>query len=200
MELIFKEQIVLLEDLSSSEVIIMKINELVKKGEYFSHFIADGIEVYEEYEKYLETHLGKIRKLEVVLKSEKEFVNDLLLSAEEYIVHGIPELSNIAEGFYDSPLSETWARLDQLLVGLQWLDEMMMVIGESAKIPVNWGEYLMITSVMHEIIVKLAEAIENEDDVLIGDLIQYELIASFEDLRDEIKNTIDNEGVRHDLN
>lgn len=199
MELIFQQQTKTLDNVNVEEI-IEHINGLLSKNYYFSHFIADGLEVFEEHENYLNEHTGQIDKLEIIAKTVKEFVNDLLLSAEEYTKRAIPELSALAEEFYGNPKSESWFTLDQMLGGLQWINEMLLVIGKSEEVPSNWQEYIAVSYKMQEEIRNLAEAIENEDNVLIGDLIQYELLPNFEELEKEIQWTMDNEGTRYDLN
>lgn len=200
MELIFHDQVVVLNDSPKAEDIILKINDSLPNGHYFSHIIIDGNAVHENYEEYIELRLKQIKKIEVILKTEKEFFNDLMISAEEYIEQAIPELHSLAQDFSDNPVPATWIRLDQLLGGLQWLDEILMAIGKSMNTPMNWRQYLEVSNAMNELIQNLAEAIENEDTVLIGDLIQYELVDTFEALQNEFTNTIDNEGTRYDLN
>lgn len=199
MELIFQQQTTTLDN-ATAENIMDQITNLLAKEYYLSHFIADGTEVYEDHGNYLNEHAGYIEKLEIVAKTVKEFVNDLLLSAEEYTQRAIPELAPIAEAFYDNPTPGTWATFDQLLGGLQWINEMLMTIGKSMAVPSNWQGYLMVSNKMQEEIRNLAEAIENEDNVLIGDIIQYELLPNFEELEKEIQLTMDTEGSRHDLN
>ncbi|MFS0575531.1 hypothetical protein AB1K83_07855 [Sporosarcina sp. 179-K 3D1 HS] len=200
MELIFQQEIITFDGTPTAEEVIVKINELLENGYYFSHFIVDGEEVHGEHEDFLERYLGQLVRVEVIAKTVKEFVNDLFLSAEEYLERAVPELPILAEEFYDNPKPETWGKLDDLLGGLQWLDGMLMVIGQNGTVPYNWETYLTISSSMQEEIRNFAEAIENEDNVLIGDIIQYEILPNFEELGNEVKKTIDNEGMRHDLN
>lgn len=199
MELIFQEQTIKINSPSTAIELIEKINDLLKKDFYFSHFIADGIEVFEEYEDFLNSKEGQIKRLEIVAKTIKEFVNDILLSTEEYIERATPELTGLARDFYDNPRAEAWERLEQLLEGLQWIDEMMLVIGKSGAVPLNWKAYLTVSAKMQEEIHNLSEAIEDEDNILIGDIIQYELIPNFQSLKNEAKQTINNEGMRYDL-
>jgi len=200
MELIFQQQTIKYDNIPTAEVIIEKINGLLEKDYYFSHFIVDGTEVFENHETYLNKNLDRIGQIEIVAKTVEEFLNDILLSAEDYIKRAIPELRTLAEEFYGNSKSETWDRLDQLLEGLQWLNEMLSVIDDISTTPFNWEKYLQISSTLNHEIENLSEAIANKDDILIGDIIQYELIPNFEALSKEIQKTIDTEGTRHDLN
>lgn len=200
MELIFLDQTIQLDDASTAEETIAEMNKFLGKGYYFSHFSADEKFVYEDHENFLKEHEGNINVLEVYAKTVKEFVNELLLETEMYVEGALPELERLAEEFYDNPTADSWTKLDQLLGGLQWIDEMLMTIGKTDAVPSNWKGYLSVSTTMQEEIQNLAEALKNEDHVLVGDIIQYELKPNFEALDEQVKETIDNEGTRYDLN
>lgn len=200
MELIFQQQQFEYKKTPSSDEVIEKINELLKQNDYFSHFIADGIEIYEEHETYLNLNLDRIEKLEVITKTEREFVNDILLSAEDYLKRAKPELATLPDEFYANPTPDTWTTFSQFIEGVQWLDEMLSVVSNSNERPKNWDMYAELSQTMQAELANLGEAVENGDNVLIADIIQYELISNFEALEAEIEKTIDTEGMRYDLN
>jgi len=138
MKLIFQEQQFKFDKTPSSDEVVEKINELLKENYYFSHFIVDGIEIYEDHEDYLTVNLDRIEKLEVIAKTEKEFLNELLLSAEDYLKRAKPELASLPDGFYSNPSPEIRSSFSQLMEGLQWLDEMLSVIDKSNERPTDW--------------------------------------------------------------
>lgn len=199
LELIFKERTIKLKKAQTDEI-IESINTLVGDEYYFTYFIADSLRIYEDHVSYLKENADNIHRLEIMAKPAKEFINDLLLSADEYIERAVPELSPLTEEFYGNPKPEAWLTLDQLLGGLQWIDQLLIIVGKSVAVPSNWEEYLLISRTIQEEIRNMAEAIENEDSILIGDIINYELLPNFEALKKEINTTIDQEGIRHDLN
>lgn len=198
-KLIFQQQQFEFKDTTTSDDVIEKINELLQKNYYFSYFIVDGTEIHEDPESYLIVNLGRIEMLEIVAKTEKEFVNDILLSTEDYLKRAKPELTSLPEGFYANPTPQTYTSFVQLIDGLQWLDEMISVIGNSDVRPSNWKEYLDLSKNMKSEIFNLSDAVDNSDNILVADIIQYEIIPIFDLLETTIGNTIDTEGVRHDL-
>ncbi|MBB4823628.1 hypothetical protein HNO89_000848 [Sporosarcina luteola] len=200
MKLVFQQEIIEFDNKVTAEVIIEKINDILESGYYFSHFIADEIEVYENHESYLNAHIHAINQLEIIAKTMKEFTNDVLLSAEDYVKRALPELRSISNEFYNNPTDETWERFEQLLEGLQWINGVIKTIGQSNEKPDNWGEYEEIATALQEELANLEEAVENEDHVLIGDMIQYEILPNFEALQGAVQTTIDNEGTRPNLN
>jgi len=198
-ELTIQEQKIEFNTIPSPDEVVAKINELLKENYYFSHFIADGIEVYEDHEEYLTVNVDRIEKLEVIAKTEKEFLNEILLSAEEYLKRAKPELASLPDGFYSNPSPEIRSNFSQLIEGLQWLDEMLLVIDKSNERPADWNQCMELSQSMKEEIVNLSEAIDNSDNILIADIIQYEFIPIFESLEIEVGKTIDTVGMRHDL-
>lgn len=199
MELIFQEQQFDFDTTPSPDEVVAKINELLKENYYFSHFIADGTEIYEDHEDYLIVNVDRIEKLEVIAKTEKEFLNDILLSAEDYLKRAKPELASLPDEFYSNPSPEIRSSFSELMGGLQWLDEMLSVINKSNERPADWDTCMELSSSMNAEIVNLSEAVDNSDNILIADIIQYEFIPIFESLETEIGKTIDTVGIRHDL-
>ncbi|WP_342512990.1 hypothetical protein MKY34_20690 [Sporosarcina sp. FSL K6-1522] len=199
MELTFQEQKFEFNTKPSPDEIVAKINELLKENYYFSHFIADGFEIYDDHEDYLIVNIDRIEKLEVIAKTEKEFLNELLLSTEDYLKRAKPELASLSDGFYSNPSPEVRSSFSQLMEGLQWLDEMLAAIDNSNERPADWDICMELSASMNAEIANLSEAVENSDNILIADIIQYEFIPLFESLETEIGKTIDTVGTRHDL-
>lgn len=186
-------------DQPSVNDVIEKINVETNDHYFFSHFIADGKEIYENHELFLEDHLTGISELEIVLKTVKQFINDILLSASEYIQRAKPELPPLVDDFYNHADKSTWNRFVAFLEGLEWLNQMIAVIDGTKQHPINWDQYLIIAGAMKEHLETLQEALENQDEVLIADTIQYELLPLLEELEKEIDSTIDQEGYRYDI-
>lgn len=200
MKLLFKGETIQVDNELSVEFITEEINCLLANRYYFSHLVADGVEIYEEPEQYLEQHLHEITELEIIAKTEQEFVNDLLLTSEEYINRAVPEIEVLADQFYNNPDKESWNKFGQLLEGLQWLTHLVQTIGSVDKKPENWMNYLKASFSVNEELKNLEDALKNNDRILIADILNYEVLPFFKELKKEIQYTIDTEGYRHDLN
>ncbi|MCM3743875.1 hypothetical protein M3193_06940 [Sporosarcina luteola] len=200
MKLIIGEQHIEYKEKPSADELIERINESVAEGYYFSHFISDGTEVYDEHEEYLESNLDEIKELEIVIKTEKEFMNDVILSAEEYLQRAIPDVSTLADDFNRVPTSDTWDRFEMLLGGMEWLNDMLKVVCSSKERPSNWEMYQQMTSNMQAELSKLGKAIERKKNNQISTIIKNGLLPIFERLEKEFGATIDSEFIRKDLN
>lgn len=200
MKLIIGEQYIEYKEKPSVDDVIERINESVEEGHYFSHFVADGNEVYDEHEEFLESNLDEIKELEVVIKTEKEFMNDVLLSAEEYLQRSIPEVSKLAKDFSRVPTGDTWDRFEMLLGGVEWLNDMLKFVCNSKERPSNWKMYQQMTSNMQAELSKIGKAVEKMKSVQISTIIKNGLLPIFERLEKEFGETIDSEFVRRNLN
>ncbi|WP_260838905.1 hypothetical protein [Heyndrickxia oleronia] len=200
MELIYQEHSFQLNKQTNVEIIIEKIHEILEDGVFFSHLIIDGKEVYEDFEIYLLDHLTQIKQIKVITKTVGEFINELLLTAEGYLDRAIPEVSLLSNEFYQNSSTEGWNKFSQMLEGIQWLNQMIHTINKIKEQPNNWNEYLNLSKKLENEIKNLEVAVENDDNVLIADIIQYEILSIFERVKSVIQTTIDLEGCRHDLN
>lgn len=199
MKILFQDQQVeLAKDVTIDEV-IKNINELLHDRYYFSHLVANGVEVFENPEIYLTEYTSKIDTLEIIAIPAKEFINNLLLSTEEYTERAIPFLKDLAEEFYHNPTKDSWSELANLFEGAQWLLQMVHTIEESLVRPKNWDVVMKNIQNMQDEMEDLEEALKNNDTVLIADMLNYEFLPVFEEIAVEVKNAIDSEGVRHDL-
>lgn len=200
MELIFGSQTVQFETMPSVKEIIEKINELMTDQYYFSHLVVDGVEVYEEPENYLFERLVTTSRIEVIAKTIREYVNELLLISKDYIKRAIPELTVLADGFYQNATAAEWKNFSEMLEGVQWLNQMTLLINNSKERPLNWDEIINLSAKLKSELENLEEAVGNKDNILIADIMQYELLPLYEGLESEIHTTLVTEGYHHDFN
>lgn len=200
MKLLFIEQVVEFEQNLTVEEIIEKINELLGNQFYFSHLVIDGKEVIEAPEDYLLQNLTHITELEVIAVEAKQFVGELLLSSEEYVERAVPHITDLSDAFYHHPNQENWISLSELFEGIQWLASMISTIDQSIIRPKNWDVVVEAATTLQNELGELEEALENTDTILVGDILQYEILPAFETFGTEIKLAIDTEGIRYDLN
>lgn len=200
MEIVLKSHVITCESIPTNEEIMNQIKKLLGEDYYYSHFLLDGKEVYEDPEDYLNNYLGSIARIEIITKTSSELINENLLSANEYLNRAKPLLIILSNNFYQLPTTQHWEQFSDLLEGIQWLNQLVKILDNLDERPQNLDEYLQIIVQLEMEIKNLFEALENKDHVLIADIIQYELIPIFDLLLIEINKTIDSEGCRNNLN
>lgn len=194
MELLFQEKKVEFSPNININTIVEKIYELLNDSYYLSYLIVDGINVFEEPEQFLMENLNNIKKIEIVGLTPKELINEVLLSADEYINSAVRNLSDLAEGFYSVPNSEYWNKFNEMLEGVQWLNQVIESIDHMKEKPRNWEEYIKIATGLQEELKNMEEAVISQDYVLIADIIQYEISTIYAEIQNTIRNTINVEG------
>ncbi|MDQ0156916.1 hypothetical protein [Robertmurraya andreesenii] len=166
---------------------------------YFSHMNIDGIDIYHDYELYIEEHLNDIDSIKIVVKTANEFINDITTSIYQYVERALPELKQLSDDFYQSSKASFWDKLSDLLEGIQWIHESIMLIDKEKLRPANWDKYLITASSFESNFPTLLEALEAQDNILIADILSYEITPLFQDLN-RIKNDVNmgnEENIEH---
>jgi len=169
------------------EQIFDSINEEIQKEDLqFSHLIIDGEEIYNDFDSYIIENIEDIIKIEVAAFSLQEMVKESIISNEKYVKNAIPIISKLSEEFYQKPKESTWSQLTDLFEGIQWIIQSITQINsiESSSDIVSdygvWNEYVQEMSKLNGIVSELEGAIVNNDNILIGDMLLYEIIPVFE--------------------
>ncbi len=169
------------------EQIFDSINEEIQKEDLqFSHLIIDGAEIYNDFDSYIIENIEDIIKIEVAAFSLQEMVKESIISNEKYVKNAIPIISKLSEEFYQKPKESTWSQLTDLFEGIQWIIQSITQINsiESSSDIVSdygvWNEYVQEMSKLNGIVSEFENAIVNNDNILIGDMLLYEIIPVFE--------------------
>ncbi|NLY89965.1 MAG: hypothetical protein GX085_10205 [Firmicutes bacterium] len=190
----FKNEVAALEE------IFAKINQFLEEsGLVLSHLRVDDTEVYTDYYNYLKERIDQINLVEVEVRTVAGILQDALLTAEEYLEQALPEIETLAAEFYQGPSRESWERFQQLLDGVDWLNQLVTVIDQNTTKPERWQDYLAVADRLRDELQNLQEALENRDYVMIGDLLNYEIIPCFQEFRETIKKTKTDEGKNNGL-
>lgn len=179
MKVIFNEVVKELTAPTTEDVVVL-INELLGEGFYFSHLISDGEAVYEQPETVLNLHIDTIQELQVIAVSATDFVADLIHSAYDYLQRALPLLDVTTERFYAVAQAEQWADLNDLFGSIQWLYAMNETIASSIARPTHWDAAQVALQPIASILEDFEQALIQQDQVLIADLLAYEVKPAFE--------------------
>ena len=176
------------------------VNEKLSDAEFmFSHLVIDGQDYYDGFEEHISENIESIQQIKVIVKTNKEIINDVLLSTEDYLQSALPEVEKLVDEFYNNPTQATWSKYEQLLEGIHWIVSAVSAMDQTPHQIENWNEFLTAITSLENELQGLNEAMENKDYVLIADIIQYEITPIMEKLKNEVTTTIDNQGERSDL-
>lgn len=178
---------------SSVELIINTIEEKLSSSElFFSHLIIDGINIYEDYEDYLQDHISIINNIKVECMLFSEFLQEVLLTADDYITNAIPAIENLADALYSQEKSEIWQEINSLIEGIQWLMGTFTMIDSLPDLDslVNdyeeWNLYSLALMELQEVAINLNEPLTSENYVNASDIILHEIKPAMEKVKDTI--------------
>ena len=182
MKIYLKEESYTFENsINDIQKIIERINHWLSEEDLmFSHLNIDGKEVYEEHEEYLFENINHVEEIEVIVSNIKEFIENILVSLNNYSMRAIPEIENIVNDFYQTPTEESWIKLNQLLEGIDWIYNALKSIDTLKHTISGWNEFIKVYATFEVELPNLMEAIENKDNILIADIIQYEILSQFQ--------------------
>ena len=133
-----------------------------------------------------------------------ELVNDTILSSYDYIKNAIPLITKLSDEFYQLPSNSSWKQLTNLFEGIQWIIQTLTQIDSINDLNsiINyekWNEYVQAVSQLNEFIPELENSIINKDNILIGDLLLYEIVPTFENMLDKLQ-LLKPKAVKEDVN
>ncbi|MGV8906026.1 MAG: hypothetical protein ACOH15_05460 [Acetobacterium sp.] len=176
------------------EQMLTAINEKLDEKELkFSNLIIDEVPIYGDFYNYFAEHIEEISRVEVVLLTITDLVNEAIITANDYISDAIPLLTQLAEEFYQRPNKETWTKLNDLVEGAQWIIESLAQINTIKNLSSivsdyeTWNECVQGVSKLSAIIPKLESANIANDFISIGDLLMNEIMPIFERLFDKLQ-------------
>ena len=175
------------------EQLFNTINENLQEQDLqFSHLIIDDEEIYDNFDSYIMENIETIEKIRVIAMSVAEIVNETIVSTEQYVKNAVPVINKLADEFYQGPNEKTWMQLTDLFEGIQWIIQSLVKINSienSNEIAIDyevWNEYAQEVSKLNNIIPELEDAIVNKDNILIGDMLLYEVVPVFENITEKL--------------
>ena len=189
------------------DAMFKEINKIVNSTDLvFSHLIIDGLEVYDDFYDYFLDNIRNIEVVKVVTKTVKETYEEILLSTIDYLERAIPEIGILSNEFYKIPSRESWEKLGDLLEGIKWIMDTFIVIDSNSvlKDVVNsyedWNMYAKDIYGLNELLKELEEILENSDFVSTADILSYEIIPLFENMKKKLEKLIAEEVEIDDFN
>lgn len=161
-----------------------------------SHLIVDGYELYGDFYDYFLDNIKYIEEIKVITKTVVEISQEIILSAIDYIESSIPEIEILSDEFYKTPNRDSWNKLSNLIEGLNWIIDGFTSIDLNSQLKniVNsyeqWNLYAQDIYSLKELIEEFEEVLENNDLVSIADILSYEIVPIFEDMKEKLEKII----------
>lgn len=180
--------------------------EVTKTSKVLNSLKVDDNEIFNDYYDYLLDNINAIEKVEVVLYTFKELVNETLTSTMNYLIRTPNLIENLANNFYKNPDKKSWIDLNNLLEGISWLISAFSTIDNDRNLNnvVNnyesWNLYSKGVLSLSEILPDFEDALSNKDNVTIADILSYEIQPKFIEMSERLSELITTEESINDLN
>ncbi|KJE26195.1 hypothetical protein LG52_3223 [Geobacillus kaustophilus] len=180
-------------DRTELDAMFQQISRMVSEaGRQLSHLVIDGVEVYDDVETYIEERIDSIRTIDVVAVTMEEYIRDVFQTMHSYLMRSLPEIERIIDEFYQTPSEDTWVRFEQMLEGIQWIDQALYWLAEHRNDMIDRQTLVRIRETLAESLRQLLQAVEADDAIFIADLIQYEIKPLLKDIMEHVKVNVVN--------
>jgi len=198
---ILDDTIQLNNEVSSIEIMNIINENLQVRNLILDRMIVDGRIVQEDFEEYLNDRVREISIVEVHTIPWKEWMDDALIMALQYLERAILGVRKLSDDFYRGNSEDTWQTLEQLLEGIQWLAELIHNLEQKGtQYYPSWDTSISLAFSLRELLDNLEEAMTTSNLVSVADVLAYQVKPLLETLGQDIQRTVDTEVKRNDLN
>lgn len=178
-------------DVFNVDMLIEKINHLLKDSNQIVEYMKiNDIEIYDQFESYLQNHFYEIKSLKIVSVTVETMMKNLSNSILQYINRAIPEIEVLIKEFYKEPSKNTWDQFLLMLEGITWIDQAVSNLGEFMEESQNGRVINEIQMKIKSELPNLLDAVKKRDTILIADITQYEILDNLNMVKNEIENLI----------
>ncbi|WKY48557.1 hypothetical protein Q5O24_04360 [Eubacteriaceae bacterium ES3] len=177
----------------SSQKLLNEINQVCQKNNWeIDYLIIDGQHIAEDWLHYIEENFFSVRDVIVVVNHLDVLISETLNSTYEYVKNGFSLINELSESFYQKPDSRDWSLLANLFEGIEWIISVQEKIDEISNLDQLirdysiWNEVVFLIGQLKNNIMEINHAMENQDLVLIGDLLQYEVMPIFTEIAEKL--------------
>ena len=191
MQLVIGEEITEFDNNEASvEQLIKTLEEISSSAELIlSHLVIDEVEVFDDYVEYMYENLAHIRVIQAKFMTWTEFMQSILLSTDEYLDRAIPAVEQLAGALYSSVDADDWQQIDQLIEGVQWLQQSFDTMDSLPNLAnrlsdyEQWNLYSQALRELLDAVASLGEPLQFGDHVSVSDILLYEIKPILERLR-----------------
>ncbi|MFD1178867.1 hypothetical protein ACFQ3W_21550 [Paenibacillus puldeungensis] len=147
----------------------------------------NGQSFYAGYEQLIVDNYQRIDFIRIVTKTKGESIEETFVTVKDYLDKFIPASSSIADSFYGELTDKEWSKFSQLIEGIEWILKAMdfletLTINEKQK-----RATINMKIEIERIVSEMDNNLQRQDYVMVGDLIQYELVTALQNYMLEIQ-------------
>lgn len=156
------------------------LHDIHQQGKVVRTITVDGIDVTGTLEVFMVSNKNKVKIIDIESVSPNEIMIDIYEDTVEFLKKVAQSVETISDKFYGEVDYEAWEQLSQLSQALGFTLESLEVISNHIKRNDQYSIIPNEVSIYVESIKghvnKINKAIEDQDTIMIGDILKYELV------------------------
>lgn len=195
-----EQEVTLPNDTVNAKEVVNHIRALLDNSQIvMENLVINGSVVEDDYEEFIAANLLTIEDIEILGRPLQEYIFEQVREGLAYLERALPEVENLADQFYQGCSNGTWEKFDLLLEGIQWLAQLTHTV-QNPEIITNWSDYQKTSVEMLQKLGELGSALQNMDQVLIADIIKYEIYPLLGNLQFQLEKTLNAQEHVNDIN
>lgn len=185
--------------------ILTTIDGIIEKSHKILNLMKiDDVEIYNDYHNYLLDNIRYIEKIEVSILTYKQLIDNILISTLDYLQKVPILIEELSDEFYKTPDGKSWNNLKDFLNALAWIMDTFSSIDNDKRLKdivenyEEWNLYAKEIFFLKAILPDLEEALLNEDNISIGDILSYEIVPIFNKMKQRLLELLNVEGALND--
>lgn len=187
-------------DKSVIDNMFQEIDSILGKSNYFfSHLVVDDMEILEDYEEYFLDNIRHISEVRVISGTLKDLAKNIMMTTIDYINRAIPEINILSSEFYKTPTPQSWEKFSDLLEGVTWIIDSFVTIDTNERLKdivssyEEWNCYGKDIFSLQDLFSELEEIVENHDIVSLADMLSYEIVPLFKNMKEKLEGLVSRE-------
>ncbi|WP_110931100.1 hypothetical protein [Paenibacillus bouchesdurhonensis] len=148
----------------------------------------DGQVIYDNFDESIAANFSRIDALDIQTITKRESLIETEKSLVEYLNRFIPAISELSGCFYGELTEYHWEKFSYFIEGLSWILQSVEFIQLIVDVEID-PIHILTMQKLESIIKELESSVEEEQYVMIGDLMQYELMPVLENYKRNITLT-----------
>lgn len=170
------------------------IHHINQQGQVVKSITIDGNDVTGSMERYIEAHHDRIQTITIESINPDGVIEEIVEGTVDYLQRIHQATETISDAFYGEVTDEVWGMLTQLSEGLTFAVQSMQMIAEHRKERLSDSklseELALFVQSIEAQVAEINQAIEEQDTVLIGDIIRYEMGSSVSKIINAMKTRV----------
>lgn len=168
------------------------VQNIFSEKRHISSIEVDGASYYDDFEVVIERSFKQLKSFKIFTLSSEEHLMQLIQSIFEYVPRFTSGIREVADSFYGELHEKDWQQFSLVIEGLNWLYQSIefstILIKQVRQVNAYEDPFKTTLQLLEPLLVELETALQNQDYIAVGDLMQYEIAPIFDNIFEVLVN------------